>query len=71
MNNIGALIKRHRKKAGLTQYQASERADVHEAAWCHWERGIRMPSVPNLAKIARALRLSGADIGRLVMRWES
>lgn len=47
-------LKEFRKQAGYTQGQVSKQLNMHcESRLCRWERGISIPSVENLFKLAK------------------
>ena len=50
-------VKKYREKAGLTQEQLSEIADISPDYLSEIERGKKMPSMKRLFKIAAALRI--------------
>ena len=53
---------RLRETAGLTQEDAGRRVGVTRQTIAAWERGERSPSVEQLARLARAFRVSLADL---------
>ena len=59
---IGETIRTHRKKAGLTQEQLSELADLHPNYLGEIERGETMISLLALFRIAKALRVRVRDL---------
>ena len=50
-------IREARKKAGLTQTQLAERANVHRTIISRCEEGVNNPSFMTLCKIAAALNV--------------
>jgi transcriptional regulator with XRE-family HTH domain len=44
-----------RNGAGWTQRELADRAGVSSGAICHWEQGIREPSITSLVALAQAL----------------
>lgn len=50
-------IREARKKAGLSQVQLSELANVHRTIIARCEEGVNMPSFKTLCKIASALKV--------------
>jgi len=58
-NILARNIKRHRGRLGLTQEEASERADITVAYWQRLEltSQVDLPSLPALFRIARALNV--------------
>jgi XRE family transcriptional regulator, regulator of sulfur utilization len=55
---IGENIRRARRRAGLTQEQLAERADLHPVYISQVERGIKAVSVEALWKFSKPLRVS-------------
>ncbi len=52
--DVGAIITRARRLAGLSQRELAERAGTSAAAICLYERGERMPQIDTLERIVRA-----------------
>lgn len=59
---IGRNIRRHRKRAGLSQEDAGVRASLHRTEVGLLERGERMPRADTLIKVAGALGVSPCDL---------
>ena len=59
---IGANIRRHRKRLGLTQEQLGERAGLDWTTIGSAERGVRFLSVQSLHRVARALGVTMDDL---------
>ena len=57
LDRLGQRIRELRLKAGLTQEQLAERADLHPTYLGGVERGERNLSLKNLDKLARALEV--------------
>ncbi len=55
---FGLRLRGLREKAGLSQEELADRAQVHRTYLSGIERGRRNPSLINLLRIARALNLS-------------
>jgi transcriptional regulator with XRE-family HTH domain len=55
---FGLRLRALREKAGFSQEDLAERAQVHRTYLSGIERGRRNPSLINLLRIARALNLS-------------
>lgn len=51
-------IKQLRKEKGMTQEQLAERADLTSEAVTRVERGVRMPTLKTLGKLAHGLGVS-------------
>lgn len=60
--NIGANVRRLRVRAGLTQGQLAERAEVADATVSRVERNRLEPSSDLLGKLAGALRAKADDL---------
>jgi len=56
-HKFGALVKKHRTKAGLSQEKLAERAGVHPTYISLIERCIRNPTLDVALRIAAALKL--------------
>lgn len=48
-------IRRYRVQMGLSQHRLSAVLGTHRSTVSLWERGLRVPSVPRLFKMAREL----------------
>lgn len=59
----GQLIKRARKKAGLTQLELAQKLDVPFQSVSQWERDLRNPKPETIEKIANAI---GVDYMELI-----
>lgn len=62
MNNVGKFIKEKRIAKGLTQKELGEKLFVTHTAVSKWERGLSMPDVNLLKKLAEVLEVSVQDI---------
>lgn len=62
MRTIGEKIRIIRKKAGLTQIEAAERASLSDRAYADIERGEANMRVETLLRICRALKVSPDEI---------
>jgi transcriptional regulator with XRE-family HTH domain len=51
---FGENMKRARRKAGLSQEELSFRAELHRTEISQLERGLRLPRLDTIAKIAGA-----------------
>ena len=60
--NIGANVRRLRVRAGLTQGQLAERAEVADATVSRVERNRLEPSSELLGKLATALKAKADDL---------
>jgi transcriptional regulator with XRE-family HTH domain len=63
LKSIGMRTKRLRKKKDLTQAALAERVGVHRIYIAQIEAGTKTPSLPTLAKLAKAL---GVRVAALV-----
>ncbi len=61
---IGEAIRRRRKDARLTLTQVARRADISVSHLSNIENGLSIASIPLLAKVAAALRISLAELTR-------
>lgn len=59
---IGANIRKVRKALGLTQEKVAERAGIEPPFFGQIERGVGIPSIKSLTKIADALGIDVADL---------
>jgi transcriptional regulator with XRE-family HTH domain len=59
---LGHAIWKIRKKAGFTQEQLAEKADLSTVFISRIERGVESPSVDSLVKVAKALRVRVANL---------
>lgn len=55
LRKVGMRVKRLRKKKELTQAALAERVGVHRIYIAQIEAGTKTPSLPTLAKLAKAL----------------
>lgn len=56
--NIGQIIRKYRKEAGITQEEMAKRLGVSTPAVNKWENGNSNPDIELLAPIARLLHIS-------------
>lgn len=80
--NIGSVIRKYRKEAGLTQEEVANRLGVTTPAVNKWEMGNSYPDIELLAPIARLLHISlntlmsfheeltSAEIGDIIRRMD-
>jgi transcriptional regulator with XRE-family HTH domain len=59
---FGANLARERKAAGLSQEQLGFRADLHRTEIGMLERGIRLPRIDTVAKLAGALEIAPGNL---------
>lgn len=57
----GAIIRERRQLLGWSQYELADRLDVRQGAVSAWERGTRLPSRRNLARIEAEMGLPAAS----------
>ena len=62
MMNVAERILTARKKAGLTQMEVANRVGVSFQAISNWERGVSMPDISNLERLANVLGMTVDDI---------
>ncbi|HYJ22596.1 MAG TPA: helix-turn-helix transcriptional regulator [Solirubrobacterales bacterium] len=67
---FGANLVRERKRAGLSQEEVSERADLHRTEIGYLERGIRLPRLDTILKLAGGLEIQPSDL-LVGMVWKS
>lgn len=58
------MLKRRRKALGLRQEDLAEAAKVHRATVIRWESGEVVPDPPQIATLARVLRVDPLDVFR-------
>jgi transcriptional regulator with XRE-family HTH domain len=54
---LGMNVKRFRERRGLTQEALAAKVQVHRVYLAQIEAGTKIPSIPTLEKIAKALRV--------------
>lgn len=59
---FGTHLRQLREKQGLTQEELASKAGMHFTYVGQIERGIRNPSLINLQKLAKALKVSGGQL---------
>ena len=59
---FGKHLKEIRLKKGLTQEQLADIAGMHFTYIGQIERGVRNPSLVNLHKLAKALKISAGEL---------
>lgn len=59
---FGKAIRRRRRELDLSQEQLAERSELHRTYISSIERGQRNPSLENIEKIAKALRISISEL---------
>lgn len=59
---FGEHLREIRLKRKLTQEELADLADMHFTYIGQIERGLRNPSLANLYKLARALKVSGGQL---------
>ena len=64
LRQFGETLRVHRKKAGLTQEQLAEKADLHHNFIGAVERGEMEISLGSMVKISKALKVSVEDLVR-------
>ena len=55
-------IRKYRKQAGLTQYQLCEKCGMHHSEISVYERGVRNPTLPTIARIAKGLGVHPSEL---------
>jgi transcriptional regulator with XRE-family HTH domain len=59
---FAANLVRARKKAGLTQEEVSWRAELHRTEVSQLERGLRVPRIDTLIKLAATLEAEPSEL---------
>jgi transcriptional regulator with XRE-family HTH domain len=59
---FGANLRRCRKTADLSQEEVSRRASVHRTEVSQLERGLRIPRIDTVAKLAGALEVEPGEL---------
>mgnify|MGYP001618616664 CR=1 FL=1 len=59
---FGVHMRKIRQSQGLTQEKLAERAGMHFTYIGQIERGLRNPSLVNLQKLARALKVKAGEL---------
>lgn len=59
---FAANLKRERERAGISQEELSFMASVHRTEIGMLERGIRLPRIDTLIKLAGSLEIDAADL---------
>lgn len=59
---FGLSVRRHREKKDLTQEGLGEKANLDQTYISGIERGLRNPGIKNVARIARALGITTAEL---------
>jgi len=59
---FGKHLRKLRQERKLTQEELADRANMHFTYVGQIERGLRNPSLVNLYKLARALRIRGGEL---------
>lgn len=59
---LGQNVRKRREAFGLTQEALSDKAGLDQTYISGIERGLRNPGVINIAKLAKALEISMAEI---------
>jgi transcriptional regulator with XRE-family HTH domain len=60
--HIGKNLRKHRRRAGLSQEEVGIRASLHRTEVGLLERGERLPRVDTLVKLAGALEVSPGEL---------
>ncbi len=61
---VGARLRVARRSAGLTQKQLAVELGVESITVSRWERGVTMPSIPRLRRIAEITQTTVSDLVR-------
>ncbi|MGA1036156.1 MAG: helix-turn-helix domain-containing protein, partial [Ilumatobacteraceae bacterium] len=58
MSTGGGVVRRMRGIAGISQGELARRAGIAQSAISDYERGVKVPSVPTLERLAHAADMS-------------
>lgn len=61
---FGGSVRKQREKKKFTQEKLAERADLDPTYISGIERGVRNPGIQNVARIAKALAITTAELCR-------
>lgn len=61
-NDLGRHIAEARERQGWTQEELAQRLGAHEMTISKWERGENRPTATNLARLAKELEVSEAEL---------
>lgn len=59
---FGENMKRHRRRAGLSQEELGFRANLHRTEIGMLERGIRLPRLDTIIKVAGGIEIDTAEL---------
>ncbi len=59
---FGENLKRARRRVALSQEELAERASLHRTQIGHLERGLRMPRLDTIIKLAGGLEIAPAEL---------
>ena len=62
---FGHVVRDIREAAGISQEELAHRASIHRTHISQIERGIKVPTITTLAKLAKALGTTPSKIMRL------
>lgn len=60
-------LKEYRKRGNLRQLDIANAVGVDRSSVAKWERGLTVPSVSKIAKIAKVLNVTESDIVKAVL----
>jgi transcriptional regulator with XRE-family HTH domain len=61
-DRFGENLKMHRRRAGLSQEELSSRANLHRTEIGMLERGIRLPRLDTIIKVAGGIEIDPGDL---------
>lgn len=64
--NCGQLLKRLRRRAGITPTEAAREAGVEPARWRHWEANAALLSADDFSRVCDVLALGDSDYRELL-----
>ncbi len=62
LRSLGLNVRKHREAKELTQERLAERASLDATYISGIERGLRNPGIKNVARLAKALRITTAEL---------
>lgn len=69
MRQLGQRIRRRREALGWSQDAAAMALGVHPSAWGLYERGARMPPLPQFMKLAEVLSVTAESLAGIRYPW--
>ena len=70
MDTFREYLATMRRSSGFSQRKAAELIGVSQPAYCAWEAGTSLPTIPNLHRVIRVLYLNEAKCLELIANGE-